>query len=55
MLTRRRFFETSAAAGLSWVLPKSAFADPFPVRFRKPLPYESLFEFIESGHDEFAG
>ena len=55
MLTRRRFFESAAAGGLSWVLPKRALAEPFPVRFRKPLPYESLFEFIEPGHDEFSG
>jgi tetratricopeptide (TPR) repeat protein len=54
MLTRRRFFESAAVAGLCWTLPKSVLADPFPVRFRKSHPYESLFKFIEPGHDEFA-
>ena len=55
MLTRRRFFESAAAAGLALDPAEKRFADPFPVRFRKSLPYESLFEFIEPGHDEFAG
>src|SRR5262245_5453722 len=31
----------------------SSQATPFPVRFRKPNPHESVYAYIESGHDEF--
>jgi len=51
---RRSFFAGIASAGLAWALPERSLAAPFPVRFRRSHPYESLFPFIEPGHDEFA-
>ncbi len=67
-VTRRRFLETTAAAGL-WIAEcgvrsaqcrvrtaQAVFGSqpvPFPVRFRKPNPYERLFSYVEAGHDEF--
>jgi tetratricopeptide (TPR) repeat protein len=53
-LNRRGFLAGIAAAGFPWALPERALAAPFPVRFRRSHPYESLFQFIEPGHDEFA-
>ena len=52
-VSRRRFLESAAAAGLSWSLPQYVFAAPFPVHFRSSHPYESLFQFVDPGHDEF--
>ena len=52
-LTRRRFLAASAAAGFSWTLPNPLPAAPFPVQFRRPHPYESLYQFIQPGRDEF--
>jgi tetratricopeptide (TPR) repeat protein len=52
-LTRRRFLASSAAAGFSWALPTRLPGAPFPVRYRRPHPYESLYQFIEPGRDEF--
>src|ERR1041385_226741 len=55
-VTRRRILQGAVAGTLAWMLPQPALtAAPFPIRLRKKLPYESLFEFIEPGHDEFAG
>ncbi len=52
-LNRRRFLHAAAAAGLLWAQPGPARSAVFPVRFRKPHPYERLFSYIEPGHDEF--
>src|ERR1041385_3452537 len=52
-VTRRRFLATSVAAGFSWALPNRLPGAPFPVQFRRPHPYESLYQFIEPGRDEF--
>ena len=52
-LTRRQFLEISSAAGYLWTLPDRLPAAPFPVQFRRPHPYESLYRFIEPGQDEF--
>jgi Flp pilus assembly protein TadD len=55
-VTRRRFFETAAAAGLVLPLAEPAPAPAgaaYPVRFRKAAPWDSLFQYIEPGHDEF--
>src|SRR5215472_342955 len=54
-MTRRRFFATSAAAGFAWTLPAPLLPGaPFPVYYRRPHPYESLYQFIEPGRDEFS-
>jgi hypothetical protein len=53
-VTRHRFLTTSAAAGFAWTLPISLSGAPFPVQYRRPHPYEALYEFIEPGRDEFA-
>lgn len=53
MALTRRGFVAGAAAGLLWSLPERAGCAPFPVQFRKTFPYESLFQFIEPGYDEF--
>ncbi len=52
-VTRRRFFQGAAAAGLLWALPERLYPAPFHVSFPKPNPYESLLAFLEPGHDEF--
>ena len=52
--TRRIFLEIIAAAGLWSLLPNRLRAIPLPVRRVKSQPYESLFAYIEAGHDEFA-
>src|SRR5690349_16875830 len=54
-VSRRRFLGTAAAGGLSWVLPNSSPAAPFPVHFKRSHPYEALYSYIEPGHDAFAG
>src|SRR5579862_5026594 len=53
--TRRQLLFRGAAAGMAWSWPSRAAPTPsvFPVRFRKPNPYESLRPLIEPGHDEF--
>jgi tetratricopeptide (TPR) repeat protein len=48
-MTRRELLASFAAAALA-----PASAAPFPVRFRKPAPYETLAAFLEPGRDEFA-
>jgi tetratricopeptide (TPR) repeat protein len=48
----RRDFLTSLGA-LAWSPPKALLAAEFPVRFRKPNPYESLLPLVEPGQDEF--
>ena len=48
--TRRGFL--AAPAGLLWS-PQRALAAPFPVRLRKTSPWETLFQYIEPGTDEF--
>jgi len=52
--SRRRLLTSSAIGSLSWMLPKPIAGAPFPIRLRKAPPYESLFAYIEPGHDEFA-
>lgn len=52
-MNRRRFMGVLASA--AWFRPATARAAPFPVKFRKQLPYESLYRFVEPGHDEFPG
>ncbi len=51
-LTRRRFLESAGALSLGSAL-RSYAASALEVRFRKTHPYESLFQFIDPGHDEF--
>jgi tetratricopeptide (TPR) repeat protein len=53
--TRRRFLSASAAAGFTWCRPTCSEAAPvpFPVRYRKASPYESLRPLIKSGNDVF--
>ena len=53
-MTRRKLLRTGAAAGLLWSWPTDAKPVPFPVRFRKPNPYENLRGLVEPGHDGFA-
>lgn len=50
---RREFIAALAAAGL--FRPPAFAAAAFPVKFRKPSPWEKLIPFIDAGHDEFAG
>ncbi|MEO7142238.1 MAG: VCBS repeat-containing protein, partial [Bryobacteraceae bacterium] len=52
-MNRRRFL--GALAGAAYFRPAMARSAPFPVKFRKQLPYEPLYRFIEPGHDEFSG
>jgi tetratricopeptide (TPR) repeat protein len=58
-VTRRRFLETAAAAGLVCPLLEHAAPTPFaapaayPVHFLKATPWDSLFPYIEPGQDEF--
>ncbi len=54
-LTRRQLLSGAAAAGLWRTRPPPPAGPPWPVRFRRPNPYEALARFIEPGHDEFAG
>ena len=52
--TRRRFL-SAAAGGLLWsYLPLRAAPAQFPFHVRKRAPYESLFQFIQPGSDEYA-
>lgn len=51
-LTRRRFLESAGALSLCSAV-RSYPASPLEVHFRKAHPYESLFRFIEPGHDDF--
>jgi len=37
----------------SWPVRAGTTATPFPVRFRKPNPYEKLRPLVAAGHDEF--
>lgn len=58
-VTRRRFLEAIASAGLAWSLPQRAAPAPlaapaaYPVRFKKSNPWDALLPFLEPGHDEF--
>ena len=52
-LTRRRFLQATAAAGL-WGTLRPLVADVFPVQFLKASPYEELYRYIAPGSDEFA-
>ena len=52
-MKRRRFLGAMAAAAV--YRPPALRAAPFPVKLRKALPYESLYRYIEPGHDEFPG
>src|SRR6185503_16023803 len=62
-MNRRQFLQTAlAGSGALWLpaqwTDSSPFQAPpqpaaFPVKFRKPSPYESAYAYIESGHDEF--
>jgi Flp pilus assembly protein TadD len=53
-LSRRRFLQATAAAGLWGTLPRPLVADVFPVQFLKSSPYEELYQYIAPGSDEFA-
>jgi len=52
-MNRREFIGSLAASGL--MRPKHCAPAPFPVRFRKASPHETLAAYIEPGSDEFAG
>ena len=52
-MDRRRFIASLAAT--AFLRPRHVSAAPFPVRFRKTSPYESLSRYILPGSDEFAG
>lgn len=52
-MNRRRFLGTLGAAPL--LRPPHAAAAPFPVRFRKASPHETLAPYILPGADEFTG
>jgi hypothetical protein len=52
-MNRRQFLGSVAAAPL--LRPRHCAAAPFPVRFRKPSPHETLAPYILPGHDEFTG
>ncbi|MGH9665959.1 MAG: hypothetical protein ACRD9L_16155, partial [Bryobacteraceae bacterium] len=52
-MNRRRFMGVLASAAC--FRPPAARSAPFPVKFRKQLPYESLYRLVEPGHDEFPG
>lgn len=63
-MDRREFLYKALSGGtllwapLDWtqagLLPALPQADPaFPVKFRKPNPYEPLYAYIDPGHDEF--
>src|SRR5262245_8558567 len=62
-LNRRKFLRATLAGSSALWLPSqwarsSPFQAPqeataFPVKFRRPNPYESVYAYIESGHDEF--
>ena len=63
LMNRRQFLQTAlAGSGALWLpaqwTQSSPFQAPpqpatFPVKFRKPSPYESVYAYIEPGHDEF--
>ncbi len=52
-MNRRQFLGGVAAAGL--LRPRHCAAAPFPVRFRKASPHETLAPYILPGSDEFTG
>ncbi len=52
-MNRRQFIGSFAAAGFA--RPRHCSAAPFPVRFRKASPHETLARYIVPGNDEFAG
>ena len=62
-MNRRQFLQTAlAGSGALWLPAQWTHSSPFqapphpaafPVKFRKPSPYESAYAYIESGHDEF--
>jgi len=51
-MNRRDFLAALAAIG--FIPPEAPALTPYPVRFRKPSPYESVFQHIQPGSDEFA-
>src|SRR5947208_3292540 len=59
-LSRRQLLRSAALGSCSalgsfcWMLPRALAGAPFPIRLRKAPPYESLFAYLEPGHDEFA-
>jgi tetratricopeptide (TPR) repeat protein len=57
MVTRRRFLNTAAMGSLASAFPQYAAPSPatapFPVRFRKAAPWDSLSRYLEPGQDEF--
>ena len=64
-MNRRRFLHTALTGSAAlWLPPQWTLGSPFqtapqreafPVKFRKPNPYESVSAYIEAGHDEFPG
>jgi tetratricopeptide (TPR) repeat protein len=52
-LKRREFLATLAATGL--FASKGHASSPFPVKFRREAPYDSVLAFVEPGLDEFPG
>ena len=52
-VNRRQFLGSVAAAG--FLRCRHAAAAPFPVRFRKASPHETLAQYILPGKDEFGG
>src|SRR5690349_13089030 len=57
MVTRRRFLEAAAMAGLASPLREQAApataSVTYPVRFRKAAPWDALARYLEPGQDEF--
>src|SRR5690349_13770049 len=53
VIGRRQFLAGVAAA--PWLTRRHCAAAPFPVRFRKPAPHETLAPYILPGNDEFPG
>ena len=53
MLKRREFLAALAATGL--FAPKGHASSPFPVKFRREPPYDSVLAFVEPGLDDFPG
>ena len=51
-MNRRHFIGSVAAAGFA--RPRHCAAAPFPVRFRKASPHETLARYILPGNDDFA-
>src|SRR5262245_3318894 len=62
-MNRREFLRSTMAGGTALYLPPQWMSSspfqarqqsvPFPIQFRKPNPYTSIYACIEPGHDEF--